>query len=154
MIDTSTAGDPPLSAALPGTWRLLSRVDVDASGAEHPDPALGYDPVAVLIYDRSGNFSAQFMKRDRRTVTAISSSDAPNNTQARDGYDAYFGTYVVDDPAGVVTQTLLGALSEANVGAVLSRALTVRGDRLVIELATVAWDGEPVIRTLTWTRIG
>ena len=55
----------PLSSGLPGTWQLLSRTDVTAAGAAHPDPALGSDPVALLIYDRAGHFSAQFMKRDR-----------------------------------------------------------------------------------------
>lgn len=38
----------PLSSGLPGTWRLLSRTDVTAVGAAHPDPALGSDPVALL----------------------------------------------------------------------------------------------------------
>ena len=54
-----------LSATLPGTWQLLSRIDVTASGDRWPEPALGEDPHALLIYDRSGNFAAQFMRRDR-----------------------------------------------------------------------------------------
>jgi hypothetical protein len=146
--------DAPLSSRLPGTWRLQSRVDVTRDGRTHPDPALGSDPVALLIYDRAGHFSAQFMKRDRDTITADGPARAANNTQAQGGYDAYFGTYRVDDDTGVVTQTLLGALSKAHVGAVLSRAMAVHGDALVIELETTAWDGTPVTRTLTWERVG
>jgi hypothetical protein len=146
--------DAPLSARLPGTWRLLSRTDIAPSGLPLPDPALGSDPVALLIYDRAGNFSAQFMKRDRSTAPAAGPAGAKNNTRAQGGYDAYFGTYSVDDATGVVTQRLLGALSSANVGAMLSRAMTVQGDTLVIELDTTAWDGTPVVRTLTWERVG
>jgi len=145
--------DASLSARLPGTWRLISRIDIAVSGAALPEPALGSDPVALLIYDRAGNFSAQFMKRDRSTVPTEVPAGAKNNTQAQGGYDAYFGTYSVDDATGVVTQKLLGALSRANVGTELSRAMTVQGDTLVIRLETTAWDGTPVVRTLTWERV-
>jgi hypothetical protein len=55
----------PLSATLPGSWKLLSRVDVTAAGERRPEPALGEDPLALLIYDRSGHFAAQFMRRER-----------------------------------------------------------------------------------------
>jgi len=144
----------PLSVLLPGTWRLESRVDVTADGVEHPDPALGSDPVALLMYDRSGHFAAQFMKRDRSSVLEDGRAGAANNTQARDGYDAYFGTYTVDDSTGIVTQRLEGSLSRAHVGAVLSRTMTVERDRLVIKLATNASDGAPVTRTLIWERVG
>ncbi len=150
----SPAQGARLSTLLPGTWRLVSRQDVTADGRTYPDPALGSDPVALLIYDRAGHFSAQFMKRDRDNLPADGAAGAANNTQAQGGYDAYFGTYRVDDETGVVTQTLLGALSRAHVGAVLSRAMSVTGDALVIALETSAWDGTAVRRTLTWERVG
>ncbi|HVZ47408.1 MAG TPA: lipocalin-like domain-containing protein [Gemmatimonadaceae bacterium] len=154
----SPSPDAPLSATLPGTWRLLSRIDTTVAGQRHADPALGSDPVALLIYDRAGHFSAQFMKRDRDATPGRALPGGPagakNNTQAVGGYDAYFGTYSVDDATGVVTQELLGALSPVHVGARLSRAMTVRGDSLVIALETTAWDGTPVTRTLTWERVG
>jgi lipocalin-like protein len=146
---------PALSASLPGTWQLLSRIDVvTATGQRKPEPSLGEDPVALLIYDRSGHFAAQFMRRDRSATVPDGPAVTANNSRARDGYDAYFGRYTVDDAAGTVTQQLLGALSRENVGAVLTRAMTVRDDRLTIELDTTAADGTPVTRTLTWRRVG
>jgi Lipocalin-like domain len=153
-MSTISPSNSPLSVTLPGTWRLLSRVDVTDDGVPHPDPALGSDPVALLIYDRSGHFAAQFMKRDRTAVILDGPVGAANNTQAQGGYDAYFGTYAVDDSTGVVTQRLEGALSNASVGVVLSRAMTVEGETLIIKLGTSAWDGTPVTRTLTWERVG
>jgi hypothetical protein len=145
--------DVSLSSKLPGTWLLLSRIDVTKDGKRHPDPMLGEDPVALLIYDGTGHFSAQFMKRDRSTVAlAAASPNAKNNTQAQGGYDAYFGTYTVDDAKGTVTQKLLGSLSPGNVGMVLTRGMQVTGDSLVITLETTAADGTPVVRTLTWQR--
>lgn len=142
-----------LARTLPGTWRLESRVDVTASGERRIDPSLGEDPIALLIYDRAGNFAAQFMKRDRSSPPVDLPAAGANNTRAQGGYDAYFGTYVVDDATGTVTQTIAGALTNANVGQVLSRVMTVTGDRLEIQVATTTAQGEPVTRTLTWTRI-
>jgi hypothetical protein len=142
----------PLSKVLPGTWQLESRIDTLA-GERHPDPLLGEDPVAILIYDRTGHFSAQFMKRDRSSLAQDVPSNARNNTRAQGGYDAYFGTYSVDDANGTVTQHLMGALSQGNVGMTLTRAMSVRGDTLVIKLETTAADGASVTRTLTWRRL-
>ena len=155
---------PPLSHSLPGTWQLLSRVDTTADGVVVPDPALGSDPIALLVYDGAGHFTAQFMKRVRDaaepakpaepSVEPAGAGVAKNNTRAQGGYDAYFGTYEVDDETGCVTQRLIGSLNPANVGMQLTRAMTVTGDRLVIALETNAVDGTPVTRTLTWERVG
>ena len=119
-----------LSAQLPGTWRLESRLDVTAAGARRPEPSLGEDPIALLIYDRSGHFAAQFMRRDRSVAVPDGPGGALNNSRAQGGYDAYFGTYTVDDTRGTVTQRLLGALSQENVGLVLTRAMRVAWKRL------------------------
>ena len=77
---------------------------------------------------------------------------APNNSRAVSGYDAYFGTYKVDDKETLVTLTLTGALSRDNVGMVLTRQMAVEGDQLVIRVPTAAPDGTPVVRTLTCKR--
>lgn len=145
--------DVPLSQVLLGTWRLLSREDRTATGERPVDPGLGADPHALLFYDRAGNFAAQFMKRVRDLVDpAVPQSSAPNNSRAVGGYDAYFGTYTVDDVAGTVTQRLVGALSAENVGLVLTRSMRVAGDELVIQLETASADGTPITRTLRWRR--
>jgi len=142
-----------LSADLPGTWLLESRIDVTPAGTRYPDPLLGEDPIALLIYDRTGHFSAQFMGRNRSDVVEAAPAIAKNNTQAQGGYDAYFGTYTVDDAKNTVTQELMGSLSPGNVGMVLTRGMEVRGNTLLIKLETTAADGTPVIRTLTWRRL-
>lgn len=153
------ARDPPsqrpLSAALAGTWVLLSREDRTRSGERREEPSLGSDPVALLFFDGSGNFAAQFMKRDRGgAAPAELPGLAPNNSRARGGYDAYFGTYAADDSLGTVTTRLTGALSPENVGQVYTREMGVQGDLLTIRLETATGTGEPVIRTLRWRRVG
>lgn len=154
MADAALTDSPRLSVRLPGTWRLLSRIDVDGDGNEVADPALGSAPIAMLFYDRSGHFAAQFMNPDRSQPVAEPTSAARNNTRAVGGYDAYFGEYSVDDATGIVTQKLLGSLSKQNVGDTISRQMAVAGNSLVIRLETLAWNGTPVTRTLTWERIG
>jgi Lipocalin-like domain len=145
----------PLSKALVGTWKLLSREDVTVTGARQVEPSLGSDPFGLLFYDVKGNFAAQFMKRFRDGSTAeVSATSALNNSRAQGGYDAYFGTYTTDDIAGTVTQTLIGALSRENVGQVLTRAMTVTDDELVIRVQTTASNGTAVVRTLRWRRLG
>src|SRR5512140_2047815 len=135
---------PLLSEVLPGTWKLLSRIDTTASGTRRPEPSLGEDPIALLIYDRSGHFAAQFMRRDRSADVPDGAASGKNNSRAQGGYDAYFGTYTIDDSNGTVTQRLLGSLSQENVGMVLTRAVEVVGDRLVIKLETSASDGSAI----------
>jgi hypothetical protein len=132
----------PLSENLPGSWRLDSRVDVTAAGERRPEPMLGEDPVAFLVYDRAGNFAAQFMRRDRSGLR-----DEP-------GFDAYFGAYSVDDASGEVTERLAGALAPEMVGAVLTRTLEIDGDQLAIRLQATHPDGVAVSRMLLWTRVG
>jgi len=139
---------------LVGTWRLLSRLDRDASGQSVDEPTLGSDPLALLFFDSAGNFAAQFMKRDRSVAAAAPVFAGQNNTAAIGGYDAYFGTYEVDETTGDVRTRLVGALSPGHVGATLMRNMKVEEGKLVIRLTTTAPDDTPVHRTLTWERAG
>jgi hypothetical protein len=131
----------------------VSREDRTAAGELRADPGLGADPLALLAYDAAGNFTAQFMKRDRSSdAIAMTGPAGLNNSAAVNGYDAYFGTYTVDEASGSVTQRLEGALSPGDVGKVVTRAMRVEGDSLIIQLATTSADGQPVTRTLIWRR--
>lgn len=160
-----------LGDALIGTWRLRSREDRLESGEVREEPTLGPDPLGLLIYDRAGNFAAQFMKRERPAVVAseaavaatvatesdpgeaaASATLASNNSTAVGGYDAYFGTYTVDDATNLVTQRLVAALTPADVGHVVTREMHVVDGELVIRVALTAADGVPVVRTLRWFR--
>src|SRR3569833_1441624 len=98
-ILTPPSGD--LAAALCGTWWLQTREDRTKDGQKRIDPTLGADPIGMLSYSGT-HFAAQFMKRDRSEDTGgqVTSYSGSNNTVAVDGYDAYFGTYEVDEHTG------------------------------------------------------
>lgn len=122
-------------------------------GSVRIDPTLGSDAKGILTY-ANGRFAAQFMKRDRTDLPDTGDpSLGKNNTGAVGGYDAYFGTYSVDDRTGDVLHCLEGALTAENVGMEVSRTLTVNGDSLVIQLETTTIEGESIVRTLTWKRV-
>ena len=136
-----------------GVWWLLSREDQARDGTRRVDHTLGPDALGLLTY-ANGRFAAQFMKRDRKTAVVAASPDAgSNNTTAVGGYDAYFGTYVVEETSGEVIHNLDGALNPNNIGIQVTRRLTVAGDRLQIQLETTTLEGEPVTRTLLWERV-
>lgn len=143
-----------IETSLVGTWELLSREDVTSNGERRIEPNLGSDPVAYLMYDATGHFAVQFMRRDRKAGQADVGrqlSGGANNTGAVGGYDAYFGRYTVAD--GAVTQELVGALSPGDVGKVVTREFRIIAGELVISLETTASDGTAVTRTLRWKRL-
>lgn len=143
-----------LAERLVGSWELLSRLDRTASGEPRTEPSLGSDPIAFLVFDRTGHFAAQFMKRDRSAGNAPAAAATSNNSRAVGGYDGYFGTYVVDEASGVVRTLLVAALSQENVGQTYARHMTVEGDTLTLKLDTTSATGEAIVRTLTWRRVG
>lgn len=130
--------------SLVGTWELLSREDVASGGQRRVEPNLGSDPVAYLMYDATGHFAVQFMRRDRQI--------AEGKGVPIVGYDAYFGRYSVSAD-GMVTQELIGALSPGDVGKVVTRRFHINGSELVISLDATSGDGEAVTRTLRWRRL-
>ena len=137
-----------------GSWELLSRIDRTAAGEDRAEPSLGSDPIAFLVFDRAGHFAAQFMKRNRTGESTTTTTVAANNSRAVGGYDAYFGTYTVDEARGLVSTLLVGALSRENVGQTFARHMGVEGDELTIRLDTTSADAEPIERTLRWRRVG
>jgi Lipocalin-like domain len=145
----------PLATRLIGTWRLVSREDRTPAGEPRAEPSLGSDPLALLFFDKAGNFAVQFMRRGRGSAPETEPAGLlPNNSRARGGYDAYFGTYSVDEAHGNVRTLLLGALSQENVGREFTRTMSVAGDELTIRLETATPDGEAILRTLRWKRVG
>jgi hypothetical protein len=143
-----------LAGAILGVWKLKSRIDVDADGRVHIDPFLGNDPLGIICFG-PGHFAAQFMKRNRsQEENAPQPVRAQNNTVAVNGYDAYFGFYVIDEAAGTLTTHIEGSISPGNVGKTFVRVARVVENELIIQLATATIDGTAITRTNTFSRLG
>lgn len=134
-------------------WLLMSRIDTTVSGGQVVDPILGADPLGMLCFS-ANHFAAQFMKRDRtESSQAAGPAQGANNSSAVNGYDAYFGTYMVEEESGTLRVRLEGAITPANTGSAFERHIEIHGQQLIIRLATNASDGTPITRTLTFSRL-
>jgi Lipocalin-like domain len=141
---------------LVGTWKLISRAVRLENGTAAQDPGLGKTPTGYLIYDSSGHMAAQLMRLDRpMAIDCGTSGPAPSdNSQSVNGYDAYFGTYAIDETSHTVTHHLEGALAATDVGKNLVREFQVSDDKLTIIVRTNSpKETEKQIRTLTWERV-
>lgn len=158
--DPNTKSPASVREQLVGSWSLTSRVTTLSDGRVVADPGLSTMPMGVLIYDRSGHVAAQ-LSRKGRTVEMISAEcrDAgqikgtSDTAQTVLGYDAYFGTYTINEEATVVTHHLESALFPGDVGKDIRRNFSISGDRLTITFNTTTPEGTPVTRTLIWERM-
>ena len=105
-----------------GAWRLVRIEAPGPAGRMSTAP----QPTGMLVYTRDGHVSVQLMYS--KTESALS------NEYVKDGYEASFGSYEVDEARHTVTHHVLGSnTGDALVGKDLSRMyeLTAEG-RLVI----------------------
>ena len=150
----------PVGAQLIGSWRLVSRQSRKVNGEVESDAGLSSTPLGVLIYDQSGHVAAQLSRRDRTLAifseecqAAINTKGTPDTAQTILGYDAYFGTYKINENDGTVTHHLEAALFPGDIGKDIERHFTISGDQLTITFNTTTRDGVKVTRTLIWQRM-
>lgn len=84
---------------------------------------------------------------------AVETKGTPDTAQTILGYDAYFGTYTLDEKAGIVTHHLQAAIFPGDIGKDIQRRFTLSGNRLTISFDTTTRDGVRVTRTLVWERL-
>jgi len=95
----------------------------------------------MLVYTSDGHMSVQVMERDPQTQT---SAGAEQYSQG--GYEASYGTYVVDERARTFTFHVEGALVRTLVGKDLPRAYEFSGGQLIVKSTRpdehwrVAWE--------------
>jgi hypothetical protein len=95
-----------------GTWRLVS-ITVDG----RVDLSRGPKPAGLIYYDAHGNMAAQVQ---------------PDRPRPESGYVAYFGTYTVDEKAGIVTHRRAGNLERGAPAVVQRRYEFVSDDRMIL----------------------
>jgi hypothetical protein len=119
-----------------GTWRLVEFADLDKDGkwvywfGEHPR---GY-----IVYDATGHMHIQIMKVPPLVPFPESNWDvgtppsAEHAVAAYQSYEAYFGTYTVDDANNVVTHHVEGSVHPDYTDSEQARPFSLDGDRLEI----------------------
>jgi len=132
---------PSIKEQLIGTWGLVARDVVRPDGTSTLDPAYGPKyPIGYIMYDKTGHMAVQFMALDR-----------PDDQSSR-GYEAYFGTYTIDETSRPmkVTHHMEGSLDPSEVGGDKVRDLLLNGDELKIVVHNTR---NPNVNVNTFTRV-
>jgi lipocalin-like protein len=146
-------GKPLGAQRLVGAWRLDTRTVTQSDGTVIADPVLGDQPIGRLYYDASGVMMLQMMRRGRTAAIGVPTNprDAANSRVVL-GYDAYFGTYTVDERAGTITHRVEGSLFPEDLGKDFVRLFTLTDETLTLKFTSTA-DGAAVTRTLMFRRL-
>ncbi|HEY0701209.1 MAG TPA: lipocalin-like domain-containing protein [Candidatus Acidoferrales bacterium] len=135
-VETETvSADSSARAKLIGAWRLVA---LDEPGADGKINHLT-DRQGMLIYTADGHMSVQLM-------LPAADSDVSND-YVKEGYEASFGSYDVDEAAHTVTHHVQGSVTRGLVGKDLPRAFSFSNDGKLIIRSTrtdehwsVAWE--------------
>lgn len=105
---------------LVGVWHLVSLGEVGPDGKLSSVAGLK----GTLIYTRDGHMSVQIMYPE--------SAAELTNDYVRNGYEASFGSYDLDETAHTVTHHVQGSITHDLVGQSLTRRYQLSGRRLTI----------------------
>lgn len=106
----TTRNDAGDRERLIGAWHLVHIHSSGANGAETDAP----QPLGMLVYSRDGHVSVQLMYPKPQHDL--------NNQYVRDGYEASFGSYEVDEATHTLTHHVQGAnTGDLLIGKDLSR---------------------------------
>jgi hypothetical protein len=120
LHSTEKQNNAPASEKFVGAWRLVSLEVLGSDGKLTRVP----DLKGMLLYTRDGHMSVQL-------VYPKSASDLSND-YVKNGYEASFGSYDVDEAAHTITHHVQGSITEGLVGKDLPRAFQFSDGHLVI----------------------
>jgi Lipocalin-like domain len=119
-----------------GSWRLAWDEEEAADGK-----MVRPDQTGVIMYTRDGHMAVQIMLPEGQ------SAPGTNPVKYDQGsYEAYYGTYDVDEAAHTVTHHVQGALVRALIGKNLARVYRFEGKQLILKSSrpdehwTIAWE--------------
>lgn len=137
-----------------GAWRLLSTTFTLEDGTPTESP-YGPQPQGVLMYDAHGTMSAQLSQTGRKPFAVNDRfGGTPDEIKAAfETYQAYTGTYKVDEKERVVSHTVTQALLPNWIGSVQRRAYKFQDGRLILRTPPMQIGGKRIIGELTWEKI-
>ena len=140
------------NANLVGTWRLASAQYRRNDGSIIN--IYGDDPDGMLMYDADGNMSVQIMARHRpQFAVADRLGGTPEQIQsAFQGYQAYYGTYSINENEHAVIHHLAGALLPNWVGVEQKRFFDLTDNRLTLRTPPLMIGGKEAVGYLVWQR--
>lgn len=140
------------AALLIGTWALVASEWRRADG-RHANP-FGAGATGILTYDAGGYMAAQIVRAARPapdagaplTIDAAMAAAVP-------GVIAYFGTYEVDETAGVVVHHVIASAYPPWAGLTHRRRYSFERNTLTLADDLETADGVAVAASTTWERV-
>lgn len=119
-----------------GSWRLAWDEEQAADGK-----MVRAEQTGVIMYTRDGHMAVQIMLPEGKNPQG-------NNPVKYDqgSYEAYYGTYDIDEHAHTVTHHVEGALVRSLIGKNLTRVYRFEGKQLILKSSradehwTIAWE--------------
>jgi lipocalin-like protein len=138
-VNAQALSQSEVAQKLAGAWRYVGTT-VDGK----PRPGRGDNPKGMIYYTAGGYMSAQIAPdRERRKagaeVTPEEAKDALQN------FVSYFGTYTIDERAGVLIHKRIASVQPGDATEVV-RAYEFNGDRLILRPPGTTQE-------ITWERI-
>jgi hypothetical protein len=138
---------------LAGTWKLFSFESQSATGEiSHP---FGEHAHGLLMYDSHGRMSVVLSRAGRPLfVSGDPARGTPEEIRAAfEGFNAYCGTYKIDEQNNTVTHHVEANSFPNWVGTDQERFFSLTGRRLTLRTPPLLEDGETVTFTAVWERI-
>lgn len=136
-----------------GAWELQARTVRQSTGEVVLDPVLGAEPFGRLFYDASGHMALQMMRQGRaQAITVPANPEEATNARVVLGYDAYSGTFTVDEAAGTVTHHVESSLFPEDLGKDFIRMFKLDGDTFELSFTSPSTGGSTITRTLVFRR--
>ena len=138
-----------LREQLIGHWTLVSLAALNGGDVEYP---MGYDIEGVITYEETGHMAMQIMRHDR---PRFASGDMGGGTPAElsaaiTGYSAYFGTYSVDESAGVVAHYAKRSLFPNWAGTEQRHEVVLDGGSLTLTSQPILCQGKTRVFRAVW----
>ena len=95
----------------------------------------------------------QMMRQERAQAISRPANPADaNNPRIVLGYDAYFGTFSVNEADATITHHVEGSLFPEDLGKDFTRFFTLDGDTFTLSFTSKSADGLDLTRTLRFRR--
>lgn len=143
------------SVSFVGTWQLREACALAEGGRRVPSP-LGTRVLGQIIYDAAGNMSAQLMSAERPRFSSRNPDEcaAEEFREAFLGFTSYWGTYRIDEAAGTVTHTVIGASAPSWPGSEQVRFYEFSERTLTLRTPPIRGrDGVKQVQMLVWERV-
>ncbi len=111
---------------LVGAWKLVELDQPGADGAIHSVGSSG-----MIVFTRDDHLSVQVMEREPEAHTGAAGPEQ----YSQGGYEASYGSYVVNETTHTFTFHIDGALVRSLIGKDLVRVYEFKGDQLIVKPA-------------------